>query len=158
MIKFKMIKPFVTEMLILLFVVVSIIVGLLTGKFIEITIKPHLITFSFFLIAIGLFLSLFSRVINLGARAMFDYIFQSTKTDNYEFIEELPYRASVFSEKFASDSKQTYGMYYLIQVKKDGKVSTFISSSFLDLKPGKKYILKTTTSSHIVLEWSNSKV
>ncbi len=151
-----MIKPFVAEMLILLFVVVSVIVGLLTGEFIEITIKPHLITLAFFIIVIGLFLSVFSRVINLGVRAIFDYIFQSTKTGNYEFIKTLPYHASVFSEKFAANTERSYGMYYLIQVKKDDQMLTFISSSFLDLKTGKRYIFKTTALSHIVLEWSSS--
>ena len=136
--KFKMIKPFVTEMLILFFVVAGVTVGLLTGKFIEITIKPHFIPIASLIIVIGLFLSLFSRVVNLGVRAMFDYMFQSTKTDSYEFIKELPYHASVFSEKFAANSERSYGMYYLIQVKKGDKVFTFISSSFLDLKTGKK--------------------
>lgn len=142
MFKFKIIKPFVTEMVILLFVVAGVTVGLLTGKFIEITIKLHLITIAFIIIVIGLFLALFSRVVNLGARALFDFIFQSTKLDNYEFIKELPYYASVFSEKFGPNSERSYGMYYLIQVKKDDEILTFISPFFLDLKPAKDMFLE----------------
>ena len=157
MFKFKMIKPFIEEMLILIFVAVVVTVGLLLEKFIEITIKPHLLSITAFVIVIGLFLFLFSRVINLGIKAIIDYIFQRTKTGSYEFIKELPYRASVFSEKFTANADRSYGMYYLLQVKKDDKILTFISSSFLDLETGKKYIFKTAASSCIVLDWSDGE-
>ena len=155
MFKFKIIKPFVEEMLILFFVVVGVTVGLLSGKFIEITIKPHLLSITASVIVIGLFLFLFSRVINLGVKAIIDYIFQRTKTGSYVLIKELPYRASVFSEKFTADADRSYGMYYLLQMKKDDKVLCFISSSYLDLKTGKEYIIKSAASSCIVLDWSD---
>lgn len=155
MVKFKIVKPFVMEMLVFLFVFVVVTIGLLTGNYIEITINPNFITISLIVILIALFLGLFSRVVNIGFRALFDFVFQRSKTYNCLFINELPYRASVFSEKFNKNNELSYGMYYLIHMKNDEETLTFVSPVYLGLDAGKRYTFRIASSSHIVLDWSD---
>lgn len=151
MIPFQKIKPFIAELAVLILVISGILFGLLKGNFIEITFHAHFITIFFFLMILVLFLFLFSRVINLGVRSLMDYIFQNVKVDQYTFIKEIPYKASVFSEKYNSCSERTLGMYFLIQAKKDNAIVTFISPDYLELSEGKTYKIQSAACSHIVL-------
>ena len=75
----------------------------------------------------------------------------NTKEDVYEFLSEQPYKASVFTEKFGHCRERSFGMYYLIHLRKDNEIYTLISSSYVDLVKGKKYRVKSGRSSKIFL-------
>ena len=149
--KFKTIKPFVIELITFVFVISVIIIGLLVGDFIEISFHMHLITIIAIALIIIPLLSLFSRIVNLGVRALVDFVFQKTKEGVYEFLDEQPYEASVFTEKVGKNHERSFGMYYLIHLKKGNEVYTLISASYVDLIKGKTYIIKSGWSSNIFL-------
>ena len=96
---FKKIKPFVMELVTFLFVVGGILGGLLAENFIEITFRANILTIAAFLLFLFGGLMLFSRVVTTGIRALIDFIFQRIKEDDYVFLEERPYVATVFTEK-----------------------------------------------------------
>ena len=133
--KFRMIKPFVMELIIFIVVIGGVFYGLLAENFIEIKIRAHLLTVTAFLIVIVSLLTLFSRIVNTGIRALIDFVFQHTREDNYVFLEEKPYVASVFTEKVNHERERSYGMYYLVYVRKSEKVYTY----FHQFSPPKKW-------------------
>ena len=52
------------------------------------------------------FISLFSRIVTIGVRALIDYFFQSVKEENYVFYKEEAYEASSFTEKYDVINKE----------------------------------------------------
>ena len=132
MIPFKKIKPFVFELLVFLFIVFFISFTILAEGFVTIIFSPNLITVSLSIILLICFIYLFSRVVNIGFRVLIDYLFQKADKDKYTFIKQLPYSASVFSEKWDKNHRRSIGMYYLVQVKKEDKIYTFLSPCYLE--------------------------
>ena len=88
----------------------------------------------------------------MGTRVLFDFLFQQVKQDSYVFINEQPLRASVFAEKFKKNHELSIGFYYLIQMKQNEKIYTFISSSYVDLCCDYNYVIKSGYSSNVFLE------
>lgn len=148
---FKMIKPFIVELITFIFVVSVICIALITGNFIEIIFHMHLVTVVAIVLVLTSLLSLFSRIVNTGVKALTDFMFQNTKEDVYVFLKEQPYKASVFTEKFSYCHERSVGMYYLIHLKKGEKIYTLISSSYIDFVEGKTYRVKSGYSSNIFL-------
>ena len=151
-IKFKMIKPFIFEMLTLLFVIGIVLYGFLMYRFIEIKIHINLLTFTAILSLFVSFISLFSRIVTIGVRALIDYFFQNVKEDNYIFYKEEAYEASSFTEKIDKNRERQLGMYYLIHAKKGNEMYTFISPQYIEMTEGEEYRLKTAKFSKILLE------
>lgn len=154
---FKKIKPFVAETAVSLFVMILIPVGLLCSGLIEVTVRLHVLTVALGVLLFVLLLFLLFRVIRWGVKALFDYIFQRTRTDTYEFVQQLPYRASLFSEKWVTHTERSVGMYYLIQAKKDAGAVTLISPEFLALTAGNNYVFETAAFSRIIIGCSDAK-
>ena len=152
---FSSIKPFLVEMITFLFVVITVFIGLLVCNLVEIIIHPHLLTITAFGLLLIIFISLFSKIVPIGIRAIFDFLFQNVREDTYVFIRTQPYRASVFTEKSTANYGRSYGMYYLVQVKKENQIYTFISAGYVDLVEGESYLIKSGQSSSIYL---NSKL
>lgn len=150
--KFKQVKPFIAELFIFVFVIVVVFFALLSGHFIEIIFHLNLLTTIVVIILLFSLLSLFSRIVNIGTRVLFDFLFQKVKEDSYVFINEQPLRASVFAEKFKKKHERSIGFYYLIQMKQNEKMYTFISSSYVDLCRDYNYIIKSGYSSNVFLE------
>ena len=150
--KFRMIKPFVVEMITFIFVIAGILGSLLIGDFVEISFRIHLITISLFIIIFLIILYLFSRVINIGVRTLLDYFLKSIKEDEYILLKIEPYKASVFTEKFGGNKETSLGMYYLIHAKKNDKVYTFLSSQYIGMEEEKKYKIKYGQYSHVFLD------
>ena len=148
---FKMIKPFVLEFITFIFGVSTICIALITGNFIEIIIHVHLLTVVVVILVFASFLSLFSRIVSTGVKALTDFVLQNTKEDVYVFVKEQPYEASIFTEKFGDFHERSVGMYYLIHLKKGNEMYTLISSSYVDLIEGKTYRVKSGSSSNIFL-------
>ena len=155
--KFRTIKPFVIELLTFIFVVGCVIIGLLTGNLIEITFHMHLLTLTALALLLVSLVSLFSRIVNTGIRALMDFVFQSVKEDCYTFLGEQPYKASIFTEKFRHNHETSYGMYYLLHLRKGKEVYTYISSSYVDLVGGETYIIKTGCSSKVFISANLAK-
>lgn len=151
MVKFKIIRPFIIELLTFIFVICGIFLGLLAGNYIEIIFHINLFTIGIITIVVLFIILYFSRVVNIGVKALIDFIFQQTKQGKYIFIRQLPYQASIFTEKFGPNHKRSLGMYYLIQVKNCEQIYTFISPSYVELEEGKVYIITSARSSHILL-------
>lgn len=149
--KFKSIKPFFAEMMFFLFVVAFTFVGLLACNWVEIIIHTNLLTITAIGFVLISFISLFSKIVPIGVRATFDFLFQSVKEDTYIFLRTQPLRASVFTEKFTSDGGRSYGMYYLIQTQKENEIYTFISPSYIDLVENGSYIIKSGRTSNVFL-------
>lgn len=149
--KFKMIKPFVIEFVTFVFVISTICIALLVGNYIEIIFHMHLLTVTAVVIILASLLSLFSRIVNTGVKALVDFAFQSTKEDVYVFLNEQPYLASIFTEKFGHKHERYVGMYYLIHLKKGKEICTLISASYVDFVEGKTYRVKSGRSSNIFL-------
>lgn len=149
--KFKMIKPFVVELITFTFVVSVTCIALIAGNFIEIIFHMHLLTIVAVGLVLALLLSLFSRIVNTGVKALADFLFQKTKEDVYVFLKEQPYKASVFTEKFGYSRERFVGMYYLIHLKKGNEIYTLISSTYIDLVEGKTYRVKSGRSSNIFI-------
>lgn len=148
---FKMIKPFVLEFITFIFVVSTICIALITGNFIEIIFHVHLLTVVVVILVFASLLSLFSRIVSTGVKALTDFVLQNTKEDVYVFVKEQPYKASAFTEKFGYFHERSVGMYYLIHLKKGNEMYTLISSSYVDLIEGKTYRVKSGSSSNIFL-------
>lgn len=149
---FKMIRPFVVEMITFILVVGTILVALIAGNFIEIIIHMHLLTVGAICFVLVWLIALFSRIVNTGVKALTDFLFQSTKEDIYIFLNEQPYRASIFAEKFGHDHDRSVGMYYLIHFKKEEEIFTLISPSYVHFVEGKAYRVKFGRASNILLE------
>ena len=150
--KFKQVKPFIAELFIFVFVIIVVFFALLSGHFIEIIFHLNLLTTIVVIILLFSLLSLFSRIVNIGTRVLFDFLFQKVKEDSYVFINEQPLRASVFAEKFKKKHERSIGFYYLIQMKQNEKIYTFISSSYVDLCRDYNYVIKSGYSSNVFLE------
>lgn len=148
---FRMIKPFVVELITFVLVLGVVFGALLVGEWIEITFHIHLLTVVAVAFVFVALLSLFSRIVNTGIRALTDYIFQSVIEDSYTFLNEQPYKASIFTEKFYDNHERAVGMYYLVHFEKDDKIYTYISPSYIKLEEGKVYSVKAGRSSHIFL-------
>ena len=151
-IKFKMIKPFIFELFSLLFAIAFVSYVLLAYRFIQIKIRVHLMTITLIIILAVQFISLFSRIVTIGVRALIDYFFQNVKEDNYIFYKEEAYEASSFTEKYDKNRERQVGMYYLIQAKKENEMYTFISPQYIEMTEGEEYRLKTANFSKILLE------
>lgn len=151
-IEFDRIKPFVMEMFIFILVIILIFGGLLAGNFIEISIRIHLLTVTVFVILCVLLLSLFSRIVNMGIRALVDFFMQSALEEEYEFLRMEAFKASVFTEKISKEKKRDLGIYYLIHAKKGSEIYTFISPDYIDITEGKVYRIRTGKASKILLE------
>lgn len=155
--KFRTIKPFVIELLTFIFVIGCVTIGLFAGNFIEITFHMHLLTLTALALLFVSLVSLFSRIVNTGVRALMDFVFQNIKEDCYTFLDEQPYKASVFTEKFGHNHETSYGMYYLLHLRKGEEVYTFISASYVDLVEGELYIIKTGCSSKVFVSAKPTK-
>ncbi len=147
--KFKSVKPFIFEMLTLLFVISLIIAGLLIRD--NIQISWDLLTIGVVVCVFVIHLLLFSRIVPLGIRALVDYICQNTEENTFVFLKEEPYEASMFTEKFGKDHKRHIGMYYLIHLKNSKEISTFISPVYVDFDENKKYKVKYGKCSKIFI-------
>lgn len=154
--KFKTVRPFVLEMFVFIFVIVGIVFGVLVGNYIEIHFNMHLITVAFIILVMVILISYSSRIINLGIRAMLDYVFQHVKEEEVKIIKVLPYRASVFAEKYGRKGEihSSIGMYYLYQVKSHRGKFELISPYYLDLCEGSSYIVKVAMLSSIIVTYS----
>lgn len=153
---FKVIRPFVYEMISLL-LIIFIISGLLWLGLVEIRIHRHILTIGFvFVIVLPLCFS-FIRIMNLGIRSLFDYFFRLTVTDIYVFLEIQPYKASHLREKVDSDHTRITQYYYLIQVKKNDKNYTFISSSYVEMMKGTSYAITTGRFSNVFVNYQDTK-
>lgn len=82
---FKMIKPFIVELITFAFVLCAIFGALLVGECIEITFHMNLLTVFATIVVFASLLSLFSRIVSTGIRALTDYIFQNVVEDSYVF-------------------------------------------------------------------------
>ena len=151
---FRSIKPFFVEMITFLFVTTTIFIGLLVCNLIEVYFYANILTISVVGLILVLFISLFSKTIPIGIRATCDFLSQNVQEDTYVFLKIQPYRASIFTERFTTNHERSYGMYYLIQTKKENQIHTFISSAYVDLIEGKTYLISSGRSSNIFL---NSK-
>ncbi len=154
--KFKQISPFIYEMLVFLFVVMSVFVGLLSGKFITISIRVHILTISASILVFVPFVSLFSRIISTGSRVLFDFVFQKTKEINCVFLKTEPFKASVFTEKIERNSERSIGLYYLVHVRDGKHIKTLLSSKYIHLNEGNNYLFKTGKTSNVILTVSHS--
>ena len=150
---FKTIKPFIMEFIILIFVVIGGAVLLLVGNIIKIHINKSVILVIASIIIFFVIISLFSRIVNITIRALIDYISQKTKSDDYIFIKEESYQASMFTEKYDRNHNSVIATYYLIHTKKNNKVYTFLSSSYLEMKEGKMYTIKSGKYSNILTNY-----
>lgn len=152
MIKFRQIKSFVYELLILLFVLAVGTACLTELKWIEIVIHPNFLfiaTAIVLLIVIGKYLS---RIINWGIRAFFDYVFQRTCVQKGYYIKQLPFYASSLLDTRARNGVISKGMYYVVEIECAGALHTLLSSKYLPLEEGKEYSFKIAASSLIILE------
>ena len=150
---FKPFRPFITEMLIFIFVVAIVLIGLLSSKLIEISIHVHLITIALFAILILVLLYHLNRVIRVGIRGLIDYLSNNIIMDEYTFISQEPFHASVFSEKIGKNGLRSLGVYYLVHVKRNDQLYTFISSNYLDLEVGKTYRICCGKTSSIITDY-----
>ena len=148
---FKMIKPFVVELITFIIVVSVVCITFIISDSIEIIIhKDFWIVVAVVLVFVSL-LSLFSRIITTGVKALVDFMFQTTKDDVYVFLDEQPYQASIFTEKNGDDGERSFGMYYLIHLEKGGEIYALISPSYVKLVEGHWYQVKSGRFSYIFL-------
>ena len=138
-------------MITFLFVICGIFVGLLSGRIIEVVVHIHVLTVSAIVLVSTALLSLFSKIVTTGIKATVDFMLQSTKEFECIFLKIEPWRASIFTE-ICEGSGHSYGVYYLIHTKIDGKVHTFISTKYVELAEGASYIIKSGRSSNVYLE------
>lgn len=88
---------------------------------------------------------------------MLDYIFQRTKEGEFKIIKILPYKASVFTERYGHKGEKysSVGVYYLYKVKNHNNEFCFISSHYLNLYEGNIYTIKVGALSSIIVEYSD---
>lgn len=149
--KFKTAKPFIYEFITFILVIASIILlTWLTGG-IRIIYNSDIPTLLALILVFIWFIYTFVRVVSWGFTTLIDYFFQHIREKECIFLDITPYRASIFSDKNRKETR-SLGMYYLIHVKKDNKIYTFISSIYLDLDKGKKYLIKYGGFSKVVCD------
>ena len=150
-VEFTSVKAFLVEMLVFLFITAFVFVCLLACGWVEIIIHTNLLTITAIGFVLISFVSLFSKIVPIGVRATFDFLFQSVQEDTYIFLRTQPLRASVFTEKFTSDGGRSYGMYYLIQTQRENEIHTFISPCYIDLVENEVYVIKSGRTSNVFL-------
>lgn len=148
---FKVVRPFIMEMITFIFVISGVLICLSVCNLIEITVHAHLLTVTAIVVVFSSLISLFSRIVPTGFSAVFDFAFQRVKEDTYVFLKIQPYRASIFTEKYNHNNERSLGMYYLVHVKKGTEIYTFISPSYVDLVKGEQYLIKSGQSSKIFI-------
>lgn len=152
MIKFRQIRPFIYELLVLLFVFSVGTLGFIKMKCIEIVVHPNflfVVAVIVLLIAIGRYLS---RVINWGVRAFFDFALQRVTVQEGFFEKQFPFCASSLLDTRTKDGNISKGMYYIIEIQSNGVVHTLLSTTYLTLESGKEYIFQIAASSSIILD------
>ena len=147
--KFNTVKSIIFEFIALTFIV-GILIVLLFNNFIEIYCDKFIIKASLIIILFYAIYCFFS-IVNLGIRALIDYIFQKTITDKYIFMREEPYDNNIFTGKFDENHEQTIGIYYIIYAQKNNRIYTFISSSYKEMYTGKIYTIKAGKYSNILV-------
>lgn len=149
--KFAQIKPFVIEMITFVFAVSMIFIALLSGKILEIHFHVHLLIVVALLVVLISLISLFSRIVTTGIKVLVDYLLQTTTTIQAEFVAEHPYRASIFAEENTREGVKTFGMYYLIQLKKEDQIFTILAPVFVEFKEGVRYTVTFGRTSRVFL-------
>ena len=153
MIKFKTIKPFVEEFIVLCFVIFTIFTVFLYTKQISIIKEKPFVIAGIIVIAVTSIM-LFVQIVNVGVKALIDFIFQLVKSDNYKFICFCPYEASIFADKFIDWSRgRKSRTYYLIIAEKEKNIYAFISETKADMEIGQVYTLTTTKHSNILIDY-----
>ena len=145
----KKIFPFIEEFLQLCFSFLLFVVLFKVAKF------PLLLFHKNFLLNVFIYIALLSivyfrsRIFNTGIKALIDFIFQKTKEDVYEFIETNGFPASILA---SGKSKFMPVTFFLVQVKKDNEIFSFLSNTPLNLETGKLYRIKSGFFSGVLLD------
>ena len=149
---FKMIKPFVAELIAVIIQITVVVIGLLKLEFVVVSFRVHLLSITAIIFIFGQILFWFSRIVNTGVRALKDFVMQSVKEDHYIFLWKETLKASELIAKLNRDGSESYVVYYLIHAKKDDKTYTFLSPKFIEMNENESYLIRTGKSSKIVLE------
>ena len=154
--KFKDVRCFIEEMLILIFAIAFVCIAFIELEFIAIAITIPFAVLCIGIVSLILCISLFSRVLHLGFFSILDLVFQNLCTREYVFLE----KQEIYSSKFVF-RKNIEGReerpYYVMHFKKNNKNYTFITAYDIDLKSGKLYEVKFGVLSGVLISCTDAK-
>lgn len=126
--------------------------GLFYTGLIQIKIELHLLTITFIGLIICIFVYYYCGIIRRGIKSLWDFVFRSKVTLKAEYIEQKPYSASVFTEKYSKNFSACREQRYLIVVKFKDELLTIVSSSPVELEKNKIYNFTMGKYSGVLLD------
>lgn len=154
----KKFKPYIREFAIFLFVFIILAIIIVYGGYVQIIIKPHLI--SYCILAFIVFSIVFSyrHIIVSGISAVIDFLFKKRTEKRAIFIEVHQSYGSIFSDRFTSESSRSSRCetIYIYVFKEKNTVLLLKSNETLNLIPAQKYHITYGKYSKIILSISNN--
>lgn len=148
--KIKRIRPFLEEfiiflMILLIFYYCLFCTGMITIKW---TVFTYLCTFTVLLWLLKFQIPFV--VFNLFVIA--DLISDSFALTESKFIEQHPFKASSLLMRRKTNDMQYETVYFKVEVENEGIHSTFTSSAYFELEPGKKYQFLVGKNSGVIID------
>lgn len=157
--KFKCIKPYVSEFICLVFVfsvcLFSLVLGMIKNVII-ISVKPHLLSISFLVLIIYIFVSAFSRPMILGITALYDFCFKKEKKDRFEIIKIFNYQSTGLTDKFNKNGDISAEERFLIMARKGTDIYRFYSAKYFDFAERETYEFRYAATSHIIIDYNSA--
>ncbi len=154
--KRNLLRPYIQEMFVFLFVMVTVIFGLLVTH--AIAVKWSFLTMGL-LVVVFLWLILYvNTFVVFSIRVLLDCITKSFETVDAQYIEQMIFRSSSFFDKANSlreEERITKTYYYKITVKQKDKVIVLTSSQYFPLEPNKTYTFAFGTRSKAIIGINN---
>lgn len=145
-------KGFIFEMLLLIVCITLILSGLLYNQLITITIRIHILTIALLILTITLLIYLYCKIINIGIKALCDFIISGETKIRGTCIKQYPFSASVFADKWDKNYEVRNDIRYYIVIKTSkNEHITLLSPGYLNVIDGMQYTFYIGKSSHIIL-------
>ena len=144
--KFKSIKPYITILLLTLFAV-AVTICLLTSGIFEVKFRFTPVTILMLFMIVVCFCLQYVRILWIGVKGIYDFVFQKTKEDVYKYYSIEPLHIKTVA------AKRKYGIeaIYLIQVYNKRGTFFLVSSEYLELHKNELYRIKTGKHSNLCL-------
>lgn len=147
---YKPMRPFIVEFLLVILYIIALSALLPSTGFVIISVQLNLPMIAFVVIlSFGIFS--FSRICNVGSRAIIDRLLHLVATDVYQYADTLPSRYSSLMDKFDRSGIPVVKNYYLVQMKQKGKIYTFFCPEYQELSKGHHYRVCCGRYSRILL-------
>lgn len=149
----KSFKPFIREFLVFLFVAIIVVSIIDCGEYIQVIIKPHLISYLIMLFFLLSIVFAYRHIIRDGVSSIIDCLCKTKCEAKVVFLESRQDYMSAFSDRFTSEGMRTYetkARYIYIFYNKQKKLFLQSHEPF-NIVPSKKYLVTYGKYSKVIL-------